>query len=261
MHPRSLAPRLLLVALAAAATLNANVLMLDFGPTPVHGDALTTSPYHAEDGSFSGTVWNVVQKWDIPVGKVRYADGTLAETVSIDIGGATSNESRTISLAHTPSGSHVLGDAVNTGVYQSASAATDAIFTGQQGGHSRAIGVQINGLPAGTYDVYVVPRNTNSTKQNNLQQVHVGTADAPGDFDYTAPAFARVSLTYANQTSATLRWTEGENYAKKTVTVPAGGVINIAVRGDGEYERRGFLNCVQIVARPPEPPATTPSGD
>ena len=52
--------------------------MLDFGPTPVSGDSLTNSPYHVENGSFSGTVWNQVQKDDFgrTFRGTHHADGT-----------------------------------------------------------------------------------------------------------------------------------------------------------------------------------------
>jgi hypothetical protein len=225
--------------------------MLDFGPTPVAGDSLTNSPYHAENGSFSGTIWNQVQKDDLAPSELRWADGALARTVSLNIGATTKPDVTLIDLNIKPSGSHSLSGASNRGVYEGATVGGDAIYNGVKHGHARAIGVQIGGLTPGGYTVYVIARNTNGTEAQS-QHVHVGTETAAGDFDFTKAGYTRRSLRYRHGADAIDRWTENVNYAKFTVSVEAGGVLNIAVQGGEEQERRGFLNCVQIVPHSPE---------
>ncbi|MFA6959211.1 MAG: hypothetical protein WC205_00490 [Opitutaceae bacterium] len=52
---------------------------------------------------------------------------------------------------------------MTTGVYAGTSASRDDIFTGVNSGTIRAVDLQISGLAAGTYDIYITGRNTNTT--------------------------------------------------------------------------------------------------
>jgi hypothetical protein len=68
--------------LGVGASVNADVLMFDFGPTTVTGGDAVSSPY---DSSSIGTRWNKVQNSTITNGLV-YANGAAASGVSIKLG-------------------------------------------------------------------------------------------------------------------------------------------------------------------------------
>lgn len=140
---------LFVLGLGLAATAQAQVLMLDFGPTTT--TATTNSPYHTANTSFTGTTWNTVGTADVASG-LLFATGSAATGVSLNLGAASG--STTLNLSSTPTGSSTLGSTVNTGVYAGTSVGTDAIFTGNNG-TSTSVGLQIAGLSAGTYDVYI----------------------------------------------------------------------------------------------------------
>lgn len=246
-----------LIVFGLSASLGAEVLMIDFGPTNIAGDSLTNSPYHAANGAFSGTVWNKVEKEDVRVGQLRLADGTPAANVSIDLGATREAGVTQIDLGAKPDGAHALSGATHTGVYQDASPGSDAIYNGNKFDRSRAVGLQVLGLAPGTYDVYVVARNTNGADAQT-QTIHVGTVEQAGNFDFTQANYPRQQLIYTDGDDATDVWREGRNYARFTIRLDAGHALNIATIG-GEpgprRERRGFINCVQIApANPSTPP-------
>lgn len=226
--------------------------MLDFGPTIVTGDALTNSPYHSVNGSFSGTVWNSVEKAAIPSGKLIWADGTPAALVGLRIGVSAESGVTMLNLPGIPTNSHMLAKLINNGVYEGTSAGRDAIFHGKQNTSPRALGVQVNGLAPGRYEVYVVARNTNLVIAHT-QQIYVGTASNSAEFNFAAPGYTSLTLAYARGAEATNQWVDGANYLKFTVTVNAGDALNIASVGGDGGEKRGFINCVQIVSVPSEP--------
>lgn len=234
----------------------AQVLMLDFGPTVVSGTNVTNSPYHTADLSFSGTAWNQVQTADIGSG-LLWADGTSAAGLSLNLGATTTTTvfSSTLNLTSVPSGNNALGAATNTGIYAGTSVGTDGIFTGASG--TRAVGFQLSGLTAGTYEVYVTARNTNLSGSYS-PTVFVGASSASGNFVLNGPGMLSESLTIASASAATAAWADDSNYLKFTVTVNSGDVLNLASLGGGG-DGRGFLNSVQIVAVP-EPAASLLAG-
>lgn len=235
----------LIVGLVLAGSLNAQALMFDFGPTVVSGTALTNSPYHTESASTYNT-WYQVTNTD-PAGPYTYG----SSSVTLDLG-AVSN-SKLISLSTSPTGNSALGTLTSTGVYTSPSVGLDGIFHGSHATNNSptAIGVQLNGLGAGTYDIYVTARNT-SSGANYVQNIYAGATAATGNFDFTN--YAMESLSYANATVKTAAWIEGNNYVKLSVTLTAlNPVLNIAVEGMETGEERAFLNSLQIVSAIPEP--------
>ncbi len=255
-------------ALASCLSASAQVLMLDFGPTAATGGNLTNSPYHTANGSFTGNTWNMVQTSDAGSG-LLWSDNTAATGVNVNVGATTAAGVTTIGLASAPSGTSALGTVVNTGVYTGTSVGTDGIFTGTSG-QSRAVGLQIGGLAAGTYDIYVTGRNTNISAAH-VQNFYAGKSSSAADFDFSA--YTTKALSFGNtSTSATSSWTDTANYVKFSVTLTSGEFLNIAsIGGTGEdigsavaidscsTERRtrGFLNAIQIVntAAVPEPAA------
>ncbi|HEY0944177.1 MAG TPA: PEP-CTERM sorting domain-containing protein [Opitutaceae bacterium] len=239
-------------ALALATTAHAQVLMLDFGPTSPTGASTTNSPYHTAAGSsFTDGTWNVVGTADVTSG-LLFSNNTAATGVSVNLGKSTTT---TIALDSQPATSSALGSPTNTGVYSGTSVGTDGIFSGSNTSNN-SIGLQIGGLAAGTYDIYVTARNTNtgSDATGNSQTVYLGSSSTSGNFDFGSYGSNASTLTYPTKSSATLytaSWVEGENYVKLSVTLSAGEFLNLAVDGTAlgsGGDTRGFLNSVQIVS-------------
>lgn len=225
----------------------AQVLMLDFGPTLVSGSDLANSPYNAANPSFTGTTWNQIGTAD--VSSLTFANGSAATGLTLNIGATTSATtfSSTLVLTNVPSGNSALGTLTSAGIYAGTSVGTDGIFTSSSG-NSRAVGFQLSGLGAGTYDVYVTARNT-SSNANYTQTAFVGSSASAGNFALNGAGMTSETLTFANASVFTSSWIEDSNYLKFTVTLGAGDVLNLATLGGGG-EVRGFLNSVQIVAVP-----------
>lgn len=238
--------------LVFAIPASAQVLMLDFGPTAAANP--TSSPYHSANPQFTDSTWNVVGTNDVKNGSLKWSNGstnTASAEIQLDLGATTSAGVTTIGLGNAPSnGTGLTGSAINGGVYAN-TAARDGIFTGDNNGHSRYIGLQIGGLGPGTYEIYITGRNTNTTA-GHTQTFYAGKSATGGDFDVANTAvFASQTLTYfASPTDQNNGWqaygTSLANYAKFSITLSAGEFIQIAVTG-GSGELRGFLNSVQIV--------------
>ncbi|HSI09253.1 MAG: PEP-CTERM sorting domain-containing protein [Rariglobus sp.] len=235
-------PALCLVCLP----LSAQVLQIDFGPTVATGTDQTNSPYHTANGSFTDTVWNQVQTADIAAGSLVWSDGTTATGVSANLGATTTAVSTTIGLTSQPSTSGALGGTTSAGIYAGTSVGTDGIFTGG-GGNTRAVGVQIGGLSAGTYDIYIAARNT-SLSANLTQNLYVGKSATAANYDFST--YSSQTLTYASASASTSAWQSGINYSVFSITLSSGEFLNIATIGVSE---RGVLNSIQIVTAIPEP--------
>jgi len=233
----------------ATAGTQAAVLMLDFGPTVATGGNLTNSPYHTANGSFTGASWNQVQTADVGSG-LLWSDGTSATGLSLNIGATTAvtTSSSTLNLGSTPSGSSALGTITSAGVYAGTSVGTDGIFTSTSG-NSRAVGFQLSGLAAGTYEVYVSSRNT-SSNASYTPSIYAGNSATSGNFVIDGGGtYSSGTLSFANGAASTSSWVSGGNYVKLTVTLNSGDVLNLAALGGGG-ELRGFLNSVEVVAVP-----------
>ncbi|CAM3085647.1 PEP-CTERM sorting domain-containing protein [Rariglobus hedericola] len=241
------------LGLVVAPSASAIVLMLDFGANPngaPTGNTADASPYHTVAGAgFTDTSWNQVRLADINSGLV-YSNNTAATGVSVNLG-RNSTTDTIINLSSQPV-SELAGSATTTGVYAGNSAARDGIF-GTTTTNPR-IGLQVGGLTAGTYDVYITARNTNTGDgQAAYDQIIYAGSSASGNFNFGS--YSNSTLTYPGSSSQTTTfvssWVAGENYVKLTVSVASGEYLNIAVAGDGT--NRGFLNSVQIVSAIPEP--------
>lgn len=250
--------KILALFFAAASAASAQVLMLDFGPTAATGGDLTNSPYHTANTGFSGTTWNTVGTADVTSG-LLFSNATAAG-VTVNLGVTTTN---TVNLTSQPSTSSTLGTATNTGVYAGSSVGKDGIFSGAASS-TNTVGLQIGGLSAGTYDIYITARNTNTGQQpsNGYSQTALaGKSAGAGDFDFTGYTASTLSYPSNSNTSLyTTAWVQGENYVKLSITLSSGEFLNIAVDGaaiDTNGDTRGFLNSVQIVntSAIPEPSA------
>ncbi len=259
---------LLALGLGLAATAHAQVLMLDFGPNTTA--AATNSPYHAVNTSFTDTTWNVVNSSAVASGGLTYSNGSTATGVSLNLGTATGTTNTVPATTLTiPSSSLTfsgLGTAVNTttGIYANNSVATDGVFSGGAAGTFASVGFQIGGLAAGTYDIYITSRNTNSSAAYR-ENVYAGTSSSSGNFTYSlgstgtngsavgsaASGYGLATVGY-NGTNSTTSWVQATsgnllgNYTKLSVTLSSGDFLNLAVTGQFN-ELRGILNSVEIV--------------
>ncbi len=239
-----------LTAACLAAPLGAQVLMLDFGPTTAIDEAGTpnsqlNSPYHSENNSFAGTNWNKLGNSD-PAFTLKDANGDDTG-ITFNLGLAASGAT-TVDLGSAPNTSGALGGQFGSSgtIYSETSVGRDGIYHGSSG-NKHAVGFQVGGL-AGTYEVYIVARNT-STSNTYEQNIHWGVGASSGNFSYTSVGYTTDTLNYAGVADASA-WTEGVNYSKFTVTLADGQFLNVAVVGGATTESRGFLNAVQIVAIP-----------
>lgn len=241
---------------AGFATLaSAQVLMLNFrssdGPSGVN---LTNSPYHTANPGFTDTTWNNVSNSDVASG-LLWADGSAASGVGFDLGLADLDVSTTVNLSTAVGSASNLGGAANTGVYSGNSIGTGGIFSGSSADRLQ-VGLQVTGLSAGIYEVFVTGRNTNSGGDGDLLYSYYASEGTAGNnFDFSG--YASGSVTFTSQTDAVSSWVEtgnaNANYAKFTVTIASGEAINIVSNGDGGKggdANRGFLNSVQISAIP-----------
>ncbi|AHF89587.1 glycosyltransferase family 1 [Opitutaceae bacterium TAV5] len=253
MKKAQLALALLVVAGTCA---QAQVLMLDFGATAAIANP-GNSPYHAANTGFTATTWNQVTNVDVGSG-LHFADGTAATGVTVSVGGSASASAlNVIDLARTPTSSALGGSSVsNSGIYAANTVGRDGIFmTHALTGPARnvgSVGVQVGGLAAGTYDIYISGRNTSliSSSPQETITAWVGVSSITGNFDFTD--YSSGANNFSGSTT-TASWIEGENYIKLSVTLTSGQVLNIATSGAGStgggstIDERGFLNSVQIV--------------
>lgn len=235
-----------LVFLGVVLTSHGAVMMIDFGPTAATGSDRLNSPYHTDHGTFTDTTWNNVIA-DVAAGGLLWSDGSVAGGISLNLGRTTAAGVTTLDLNQAVLNG-ALGGTVNSGVYSGTSPERDGIFTGAG---ARYLGLQIGGLSAGRYDLYVTGRNT-STASSNSPTFYFGTSAAAGNFSVLGMATERlVYRTAANPSTAS--WADGQNYSQYTINLAAGEYLNLATIGSGN-ELRGFLNSLQIAqVQIPEP--------
>lgn len=240
------------LGLVLAEPASAAVYLINFGyggsatNIPTTDAEKKNSPYHTETPAFTDTAWNNLTTADA-TGLID--SGGAISSVGINLGIAGSTGSKVINLSTQPSGQAALtGTSVNSGVYAGNSIGRYGIFSNSTANNVDsnriALGVQISGLAAGTYDIYTLTRNTNTIGGQTFA-VHLGTSSTAGDFDFSG--YSNESITMS--TGATEAWADNSNYLKQTITIAAGQFLNIAVDGTAT-QTRGFLNALQIVAVP-----------
>lgn len=248
---------LLSALLSSSAVLISQVhaasIMFDFGPTTVAGADLVNSPWHTVDPA-AGTSWNKVTGTDnnaVPdvTSGLVFSDGSGAAGVGLNFGVSSTAALQNLNLATQPTRVSNLGGVYSTGIYGGTSVGRDAIFLT----NSWAIGGQVTGLAAGTYDIYLTARNTTYNTNDYKQTAYAGAGVAGSNFDYSG--YFNSTVTYLKTSTAPNSWVQGETYMKLTVTLSEGQALNFAVIGEnaGAVDR-GFLNSLQIVSVP-EPSA------
>lgn len=255
----------LAIFLAGAAICPASTLLLDFGPTTITSGFETVSPGHANSAvPLADTTWNS-RTSGASTTSLSYADGSAAAGVSLIMGQESSAGSGTITLNGTVTGSlagsgggvvtqpfligagRIYGQGNPTMI--SSTAGRDALF----GAAGSAVGLRVDGLAAGTYDIYTMARNTNSNAASVPMNIYAAAGSFSGSFTFSAlfaAAQANTGFTTAAYTNQYSVFIEGENHVKNTVILASGESLFLAVDGAPTGETRGFLNMVQIVAVP-----------
>lgn len=248
----SLIPTLGLL-LTCSLTARATSLMLDFGPTAVLPADALRSPGHA-----AGAVPSTEITWNRIVGDTNtlyYGDGTHATGVTLELGRSTAVgpvSDDTINFNDNGFTVNALGTAINTGVYAGTSPVRDGIFAGAGGLTNWGMGLRVDGLPAGTYRVFVHGRNSNTANPAGLRFYATNGASA------NTYAFSINDATVALANSAppiTTGFVEGDNFGVLVVTLTAGQSLYVASEGIVAAELRGFFNAISIVAGTPDLPA------
>lgn len=230
------------VALVMAGSAEAAILF-DFGPA---GATLnpTNSPGHAAGAVTGGSTWNRVSLANLASGIVNN-NGTAATGVSLTYGIAAAGVT-TVTYGVQP-GSTISGGGT-AGVYAVSSPVRTGVFNNS---NNSILGLRIDGLAAGQYDVYTASRNTQSSAAGTTTRVFYGTS-ALGSTFATAGAG---SLDQSNAQGVTTAGTNasfvlGNQYQKFTVTVSASNPsLYLAFRGVAT-ELRPFVNSVELVAIP-----------
>jgi hypothetical protein len=268
----------MILALAASAAVSglaaqrssASVLLLAFGNTTgtsaITAGNLTNSPGYASGAwtSQATTTWNPVGDADIASG-VKYYDGSTATGVAIGLAGATTSVSGgnpatiTFGGSSLPNGGKSISN--GPGVYATGTPANGVTFESGGSGFTAA-GVNVSGLAAGTYSVYVVSVNyfaVNSTSEPADVWINATTvATDPTSTAYAIPPLSN-GLVDPNTAGATSTWTQNTNFVETTVTISASTpALTIVAEGAGVggAETRGFLNSVEIVPLSVPEPAT-----
>lgn len=244
--------RIILSAVVAASTVlvmqvNAQILLLDFGPTTVTNvnpsfDA-TVSPAHSAGLSTSVATWNKVGIADIGSG-LLYGDGSAATGLTLDLG--VGDNTVNVNFATNPdNGTSVTGTAFSTGVYSGTRVARDGIFQNTSG---TSLGIQIGGLAAGDYVIYLTGRNTNTSSTTTTQRFYGAVGTSSGTFDFSGVTnFADIANNTAPASNAS--FVAGVQYNTVSVTLGLGQSLFLGIDATGS-DARTFLNSIEIVAVP-----------
>ncbi|MFP4107338.1 MAG: PEP-CTERM sorting domain-containing protein [Phycisphaerae bacterium] len=243
---RKLLPTLLILAIAAGA--QAGVMMNFTDTFTDNADQNTPGKIH---GGIDGTAWNTINT-DAEVGGLLDDQGE-ATSVSVDLGKETGEATTTIDWDASGFIPNDLGTAFSTDIYDTN--ARSAIFVDDGGESGVSIAARVSGLDAGTYDFYVVGRNTNNDGESNgydAYDVFAGTVSAgSGETDYSEWSAANAMTNGPAYPDAnTETWVDGENFAVVTLDVADGEDAVIVLEPTTDGEMRGFINTLQVVPEP-----------
>ena len=271
----------LLLALAASFPASAANLMLNFRSTSANaassGD-VTSGYYTLSPGHDAGTIPITETSWNnfsttASSSSLTYSDGTAASGVSVTFGNESAASSGIISYTTVAginttalygNGGAAPGNLALTSnagsIYGSGNNSTNSAV-GRAGwlgaAVNTAIGMRVDGLAAGDYQIYVMSRNTNSNAASVPQFLYATTGASSTSFTFSAVTAATQANTGFANTDPTAynAFDEGENFVLINVTLAAGQSLFLAADGATSGETRGFFNMVQIVSVP-EPAIT-----
>jgi hypothetical protein len=225
------------------------VINLNLGTPAGLGDDLGGPAYLASSGTnaIRGThdFWNGVAAADLPCSQVLGADGWVVPGVSVNVGRENELASGEIQwnlhdlLAR-------LGKAPE-GIQSTSLVPHSYLRENTTGQGPRALGVAIENLQAGQYQVYVVADNTYDSATgphgNRAFLIHVGV----GETSVGRTAFSGFPSQLITNSDWS-RWKLGASYASFTVRVPSDGrdIVVTSEESTG-LARHSLLNAVQVV--------------
>jgi len=274
IKPMKKIPLIVLASLlcGGGSALAAN-LMLDFGAAAVADPYLTRSPGHTLGAIPAGqTSWNTISS-ATPPSSLLYSDGTTASGVILGLGQESEGGNNTIDFSTSIGNIGLAGNGGGTAgqknllgvgsIYgddnttANTAAGRDGFFgggtaTGTGATAGAAIGMSLSGLAAGSYQVYVMARNTNSNIISNPKNIYSSVGAASGTFDFSLlTAMNQSNVGYASTVENPYStFLNGENFVSFTFNITEGQTFYLAVDGASGIDNRGFLNMVQIVAVP-----------
>jgi hypothetical protein len=222
-----------LLTLTGTGLLQAQTIMLDFGPTAItYPD---TAPY-VSDG---GNTWTrtFIDQWDAP--------GTAIDTVTVgaltlNIGLGTISEINFYGSKSLRSAG--LGGGASSALFGAGTPNIDAIFTADNS--NPALGIQIQGLQVGHYEIYITGQNTNSYGSQNFYLSTTAQWQDNSNIAYTSWS----SQSVINNTAST--WVVGSNYVTFSFDINSNSdILSLVALGTGG-DTRGFINALQIVQIP-----------
>jgi len=238
----SVIPALIAAAGFGLSQASATSLLFDFGPTQTDPAYAANSPAHVVGAlSSSEITWN---KLTADSTSLVFGDGTAATGISIDLG-RSQDSVDTIDFTDNGFSTGLTGTAINNGVYVASSPGRDGIFGGSGSSHSYALGMRIDGLPAGTYTLFIVGRNSNQGYACP-EIFYLAAGDSSTSFDFSTVANTG---TVSNSITAvtTNGFLFGENYSQLVVTLTDGQSLYLVSEGTSSTEYRGFFNCVELL--------------
>jgi hypothetical protein len=248
---------IVILGAALTATATSPSLLLKFGPTGITTTAgETNSPAHA-----TGAVPLSQVTWNSPIitnsaqafsgGVLYYSDGSTASGVSFLLGrspgGASSN------VVTFPGSGYVnnnLGSAQSTGIYTSGYPPRGAVYGGSGSINAYAVGLRVDGLPAGPYTVYCTGRNSNQGAYSTPELFLLAGGAAAGTFTFLT---TNSTIEANNESTSTASYAAGDNYCVVSLAyLQAGQSLYLACLGTYSnsttaVEQRGFLSSVEIV--------------
>ncbi len=247
-------PIITTLCILSSLTLGNAAMLLDFGPVFPEGDELLSSPAH-QVGALGpeDSHWNVIGRSNDTIGTesdLVYSNGAAATGVSLTYGrSAIGGKVLAFDGSNgTISSSNALGVAFSQGQYAGNVPGKDGLFSGTSA-QDISIGVRIDGLSAGSYELYLVGRNTNTSQQRTMD-VFVSILDA-STLAYDFSDAQSKTILNEGQAGPDSEWSEGATYVSWLVDLSEGDSIFIAFDGrDGGNDTRGFMNAIQIVPVP-----------
>jgi hypothetical protein len=205
----------------------------------------------------SQTSWNNVTADN---SSLVYSDGTAATGVSVDLGRSDFGNSGAANFNNNNITSSALGGQLTLGIYTNTSPVRDGVFaTGTATVNTNFIGLRVNGLPAGTYTVYISGRNTSTaataperffcTNGSTATSFSFSTNTTPWVDEANSASTPGGTLTQNDAITSTFAY--GDNCVLLTATLGAGQSLFLAAVGVATNEFRGFISAVQIVQGAP----------
>ncbi len=225
-----------------AAPLSAETLLIDFGLSTMTVTSATSTNNPGGIAPTSNADWNIVAAPNTNT-SFLYADGTAASGVTLSEGGLAGASSTTeIDWATHPTAATLSGS-----ISANNFAAGEPVYGGIYDSGESSVGVQISGLAAGTYNLFIVGDTTSSTSPGS-ETFYAGDV---GSSLLTSTAYNYTSLsstgTESNTSISNSTWVLGTNYQELTVTINSStDVLALVAAGGGTTA----LNMLEIVAVP-----------